>query len=343
MTKALEGRTLQRPTREVLSFGSGRLSEALLKIKSGFVVVSQSGPLSALGEDALVRAGYVLDASSLDSTSLERLVSAVPRGPTIVGIGGGVVMDSAKWLAFSTGAPLILAPSILSVDACVTNTVAVRENGEVRYRGFVQADQIILDFDLVRSAPERLNRAGVGDLLSIHTALWDWKAGDRSGSAHFDDAVSRQATAILESAEAMAEAIHVVNDDALRAVLIGYANVNDLTVACGHAQMEEGSEHYLAYFVEKLTGRSYVHGELVTLGTILMSYLQDNEPLRIREIADRAGVEWTPVQLELSRQTLDDALVGFKEFAAQSNFPFSVVTEGDLGRGAIETLLDEVF
>ncbi|MGO8876945.1 MAG: iron-containing alcohol dehydrogenase [Acidimicrobiales bacterium] len=342
MTDALAGRSLSRATRDALDIGRGRLSEAVRQLEPGFTVVTQPGPLAALDEDQLARAGKILEAVSLDKSALASLVAAAPRGPTVLGIGGGVVMDSAKWLAVATASPLVLAPSILSVDACVTNTVAVREHGDVTYQGFVEADRIVLDVDLVRTAPDRLNRAGVGDLLSIHTALWDWAAGDQVGIATFDRAVAQRAAAVLESVEASADEIAQVTDEALRTVLVGYADINDMTVICGHAQMEEGSEHYLAYLLERLTGKSFVHGEVVTLGTVLMSRLQRNNPSLVEGVADRSGVEWRPAQIGLSRRDLTNALGGLKSYVEQAGLPFSVASQRSLDQAAIDELLDGV-
>ncbi len=251
-------------------------------------------------------------------------------------------MDNAKWLAFRTAAPLVLAPSILSVDACVTNTVAVRDGHRVSYEGFVVADQIILDFDLVQKAPERLNRAGAGDLLSIHTALRDWATGDGQGGAPFDGAVAGRAAAVLDALDEVAEGVSAVTDQALTTMLLGYADINDMTIECDHAQMEEGSEHYLAYYLEQLTGASFVHGEVVTLGSVIMSRLQQNDPDRAERIADRCGVAWRAAQLGLSRELLMTALTGLAEYVRQSGLPLGSAASLPLDEQAVSALVDDL-
>ena len=76
---------------------------------------------------------------------------------------------------------------------------------------------------------------------------------------------------MLDSLDAVANGVAAVTEEALATLLLGYADVNDMTVQCAHAQMEEGSEHYLAYHLERLTGQSFVHGEVVTLAVVIMS------------------------------------------------------------------------
>ncbi len=340
MTDALTGRVLGRPTRDLIRVGHGALDQALADMEPGFTLVTQPGPRAALTKHHLARAGTIVEARSLDRDELEHLVATAPHGPSVVGVGGGVVMDSAKWLAFRSASPLMLAPAILSADACVTNTVAIRDGHQVSYAGFVEADQIVLDVDLVRSAPGRLNRAGAGDLLSIHTALWDWAAGGGKGGARFHAAVARRAEAVLDSLESAADGVAAVTEEALATVLLGYADVNDMTVQCAHAQMEEGSEHYLAYHLERLTGKLFVHGEVVTLGVVTMSRLQGNDPERALRMADRCGVQWRPAQLGLSRELLTEALMSLAQYVREAGLPYSIAHACPLDEHGVGNLLD---
>jgi glycerol-1-phosphate dehydrogenase [NAD(P)+] len=319
------------------------LAEAVAELPDGFVLISQPGPLAHVPASCTAAAGTIVEATSLDLAALDELIAAAGEPVAVVGIGGGVVMDSAKWLAYRSGAPLVLAPSILSADACVTNSVAVRVGGRVDYRGFVEARRVVVDVDLITTAPPRLNRAGVGDLLSIHTALWDWAAGERAGHGPVDAAVAGRARDVLDALDAVADGVRDATAQSLATLITGYAEINDMVMACGHAKMEEGSEHYLGYLIEYRTGRAFVHGELVTLGVILMSTLQGNDPARARAIADRSGVRWRPAELELSRDVLIDALTGLHDYVNTSGFAYSVANLRPLEVADVDRLLNEVM
>ena len=93
----------------------------------------------------------------------------------VIGLGGGSALDTAKYVTWKTGKPLFQIPSITSVDAAFTDAIGVRIDQRVRYIGHILPQRVVLDIDLVRSAPPRLNRSGVGDILSCHTALYDWR------------------------------------------------------------------------------------------------------------------------------------------------------------------------
>jgi len=340
----IEVDVLRRASDPVLRSGRGLLPAALAALGPGWALVTQSEPRALLDDALLNRAQAVRDVSSLAAADLDSLVDGLPEGiTTVVGFGGGMALDAAKWVAWRRATHLILAPSILSVDAVVTNTVAVRRGGGIAYEGFVVADDIILDQALIRQAPARLNRAGVGDLLSIHTGLDDWRRGAGAGRIAIDDAVAAAAGTVLDRIEALAPEIGRVSDGGLEGVLRAYAEVNALLLRVGHAGPEEGSEHYFGYRLEQLTGRSFVHGELIALGTMLMSTLQRNDPARPRRILEACRVDWSLGALGVEPAAIREALVGLPTFVREQRLAYSVIDEADLGPRACDALMAAVL
>jgi glycerol-1-phosphate dehydrogenase [NAD(P)+] len=290
------------------------------------------------------RASAIHTVTSLAATDLAALADGLAPGTRwVVGIGGGVALDAAKWCSWRRGTRLLLAPGLVSVDAMVTNTVAVREGGGIVYRGFVVADRIVVDPDLVGRAPARLNRAGVGDLLSIHTGLADWRLGAAAGSVAFDEEVAASAAAVLDRVEAVAPGIAAVSAAGLDAIVHAYAEVNALCLRVGHSGPEEGSEHYFGYHLEQVTGRSFVHGELIGLGTVIMATLQENDPARAVRILDTCRVAWRPEEQGLERGVLVEALAGLPTFVRSQGLPHSIIDEADLSPASASVLLDRAL
>ena len=345
MPDRLDPDLVRRAANPPLRIGRGLLPATLRALPRGWSLVTQVEPLAHLDPALLETAGattHVVDSLAVDA--LDRLVAELPPGNApVVGLGGGIALDAAKWCAWRTGRPLVLVPGVVSVDAAVTNTVAVREAGGVVYRGFVVADAIVLDPDLVTRAPVRLNRAGVGDLLSIHTGLQDWRLGAAAGTIAFDDEIAGTAAAVLDRVEALAPEIGAVSDAGLDGVLRAYAEVNALCLRAGHSGPEEGSEHYFGYHLEQVAGRSFVHGELIGLGTVLMAALQGNDPDRPRRILAASRVDWSPAALGVDRAAVREALAGLPAFVRAQGLPHSVIDEADLGPAAVDALLVRVL
>jgi glycerol dehydrogenase-like iron-containing ADH family enzyme len=286
---------------------------------------------------------HVHHVASMDRQVVERTEAGLPQAGTVLGLGGGMALDMAKYVAWRRGLDPVLVPSIASVDACVTNTIAVRDEGKVRYIGFVAPQVVLADFDLMQSAPPHLNRAGIGDILSIHTALWDWQAAAERALIARDADVARQAAALVDQLESRAQGVHAVTEDALQWLIEAYAAENTLCLQVGHARPEEGSEHFFAYNVEHRTGQGYVHGELVGLGILLMARLQENEPARVERILDATGVRFQPRDLGLSQAEVEQALLTLPAYVESEGLPHSVINERPPDTAAVDEICHDLL
>jgi glycerol-1-phosphate dehydrogenase [NAD(P)+] len=333
----------RRAQEPLLRFGAGILPGALREESRRFALLTQPAPARSIEPAARRRATVERMVDSLAEDDLRVLEHGLPDADLVVGVGGGLVMDAAKFVAWRRGLPLLLAPSVVSVDACVTNTIAIRRHGTVEYDGFVVAEAILVDFDVIRHAPVELNRAGVGDLLSIHTGLHDWRLGAARGRAVFDDAIAGRSAAVLDRIDAIADEIGSVTDGALEAIVRAYAEINALCLRAGHSQLEEGSEHYFAYSLESVAGHGFVHGEVVGLGTMLMATLQGNDPARARRILARSRVDWSLERLAVNRDDVLRTLSGLATFVRAANLPYSIVDEVEITGPVAEGLLDAVL
>ncbi len=328
------------PTRNRVLIGTGVLADELARLGSPFTLITQDAPLQNLDDSVRALADSVIVVNSSDAAELARVVESTAPDRPVVGVGGGVVMDAAKWVGWSLDLPFYLAPSSVSVDAMVTPTVAVRESIGVQYQGFAVADRIIVDMDLVHTAPIHLNRAGIGDLLSIHTGLFDWQLGAAASVATVDDRVAAAAAVILDETIEASDEIARVSERGLTAVMMGYSDINDMCVELGHAQMQEGSEHFFAYLAELVAERKFVHGELITLGAVIMSRWQDNVDEKLLNAIERSQIRWRPEDLELDERVLTEILNRLPEYTVEANLTYSVINDRPLNSAEIAGLLD---
>jgi glycerol dehydrogenase-like iron-containing ADH family enzyme len=268
---------------------------------------------------------HLLEATSLDERHLTSLVQNLPPGDAILGIGGGVAIDTAKYIAWRRELPLYLAPSAISVDAFLTESIAIRRNGRVHYLGEVYAQQVLIDFSLIQTAPPTINRAGAGDILSIHTALWDWRAAAQAGMDFYDQAIATQSETLLDTLAQAAGDIRHVTETGIRTLVELYAEEVRLCRMAGSSRPEEGSEHFWAYNVEYLYPRSYIHGELVCLGVLLMAQLQQNRPDWIARVIRNLGVRYRPEEVGLSEQAVVHSLVTARAYTQSDGLPYSIL------------------
>jgi glycerol-1-phosphate dehydrogenase [NAD(P)+] len=326
-----------------VDYGRGQLAR-LLEDLGPWVAVTQPEPWALLGPSLPHAPLAQLPAGDLRPAHLDQLAAGLPDGTTaVVGIGGGSAMDTAKWLHWRTGLPLYQVPSLPSVDACFTRMTALRDAGGVRYEGDSVPEVVVVDFDLMWSAPRDLVAGGIGDVLSCHTALHDWRLGDAAGrDAPWDEAAAGRAREYLDDLEALAPLLAVGDDAGLRGLMECHRDIGWLCHELGHARFEEGSEHFWAYAFEHVTGRTILHGELVTLGVLVMSTLQSNDPGRPRRIADAAGTRTRLDELGVEWEEVAAALVRLPSFVEEQGLWFSAangLSVGDAELGAARAAL----
>lgn len=285
----------------------------------------------------------IVPAHDMEVAKLERDVerTADDGAEIIVGFGGGTALDTAKFLAWKRGLPLVQIPTITSVDAGFTDAIGVRSDGRVRYVGTIVPEEVVLDIDLIRSAPARLNRAGIGDVLSCHTGLHDWRAAVEVGEGvAWDDAAADLGEALLAELDSVIVDIRECTPDGIRWLADCYRRIGAACAALGHSRFEEGSEHFWSYAYEHATGVHHVHGELISFAVVAVAHVQDNEPEFAHGVVSRAGVRAHPDDLGITRSEFVDNLVGLRAYSHHEGLDVGVADLTDITADAANQAFD---
>lgn len=285
-----------------------------------FVVTTMEIPWQVTRDKLGGKPEAVVMVETMEETWLEEMVAALPDCDAVVGIGGGQAVDAAKYVSWKRGIRLVSIPTILSVDAFVTPAAGIRRNHQVAYVGTTTPHPLIIDFEILRTAPPELNIAGIGDLLSMHTATFDWEYANKNGKSEYPFSMQDVAKArkILDTLYTRLSAIKDQTDEGLLAILEGYMELNTICLPAGHYRVEEGSEHFLFYELEERLKRPFVHGNIVGLGIYLMSKLQGNDFEKIKKVMDDCALKYQPADMEIKKEDLVASLLNLKNYVAQN-------------------------
>lgn len=283
------------------------------------------------------------------------------EGEVVYGIGGGLAIDTAKYVASANGLPLVALPTILSTDAFLTNATGVRENGCVRYLSSKAPDTVIIDMDLLCNAPAPMRASGAADVLSIATAMWDWQEAEKMGENPRSQQIAPQiidiGATLLQTLLDNAREIGRGTPTGLKLLLDLLCMEVQLCYLCGHSRVEEGSEHHFVYAIEnhltpaKQTRTESVHGndgavlhgELVGLGILLMAALQSQPSwTQYRHALECLQINYRPPGI--STDAIAETLIGLSDYVAAHQLPYTVATTlritPDIAERTIKTVLD---
>ncbi|MBC7518742.1 MAG: iron-containing alcohol dehydrogenase [Microbacteriaceae bacterium] len=117
-----------------------------------------------------------------DDESIDCAAIAVAEADCVVTIGGGTITDIGK-VATSRreNLPLIVVQTAASVDGFTDNVSVILRNGVKRTIPSRWPDVVIADTTTISEAPEAMNSAGLGEVLSLYTAPADWQLAAQFG------------------------------------------------------------------------------------------------------------------------------------------------------------------
>jgi len=257
------------------------------------------------------------------ASQLQRFTADHPA-LTVYAVGGGLAVDAAKYSANALNLPLVCLPTALSVDAFFTWASGVRHEGCVQYIETKAPDQLILDVDVLAVAPQAIRAAGICDVLSIATGLWDWEyaaeLGKNPDGMELIPWVADAAQSILDGALECAQAAGEGDADGLKQLADCLALEVQLCNQIGHSRPEEGSEHYFAYSVENLVGKGLPHGDLVGPGILLMAEFQGQDT---EDLENALGACHIPLE-NLPEDVVGATLVGLPAYVRKHHLPYSI-------------------
>jgi glycerol-1-phosphate dehydrogenase [NAD(P)+] len=324
----------------VTVYGHGLVAEVATSAPAYTVITMQE--IWPVVQDDLERGNLtdVLFVTNSEVDHLEHLLDRLDEGTrSIVGVGGGSVADAAKYLAWKSGLPLFQVVSTVATNAVQTHVVATRNQGRIHYVGNAVPEVVAVDFDLIQQAPVRLNRAGIGDALCGHTALFDWKLADRRGvPPKWNGRVAAARRRRLEAIKRGVGEIRKVSETGIRLLMESHRWTATAAWKYRHSRANHSSEHFFAYNFERLTGMCLLHGELVSLGIVLMSALQGNAVDEIRDVIDRAGVLWKPDELGITWPEITLTLKTLRDYVIEEQFYYTIIQETTMTDGLIDSV-----
>ena len=267
----------------------------------------------------------VIFVESTEKKWLDDLITKLGNFCSIIGLGGGQAIDTAKYISWKTNKPFFQFPTSLSVDAVFGHRSAVRIENVVRYVGWSVPECVFIDLDIIKSAPIKINTACIGDILCFITGVMDWQYARDSGQLEkqwkYDEELANTS---LIKAQAVIDDYQEIKDMTVKGIKImidalkwggsSYCNSG------WNPRHIEGVEHLIFYSLEYHTKKIFLHGQAVCLGIVIGCMMHKKRNEELKNIINKIGVDINPKSMNLGWDEVKHSLVNLKDFVEESNF-----------------------
>ena len=303
----------------ILKVGKGTLNNIGTYMKeSGFeqaVIYFGNGLIDMFGYgvmESLKKEGVnVLEYREMDSVDIDDIIdmafSIDSRVQVIVGIGGGKVIDAAKYAAYLRKLPFLSVPTSSSSDGFSGASASLIVNGRRTSVPARMAYGIIVDTEVIRTAPMKFIYSGIGDMVAKITALYDWVYEDRTGYTELNDFAMMIAKKAVNSF--VRTPFETIQDDLfLKELLDSLAMSGIANEIAGGSSPTSGSEHLISHALDKMLETPQLHGIQVGIATYLMSRVQDHRYKRVNTVLTDTGFWDYVATLGLKREDYEKAI-----------------------------------
>ncbi|MGJ5631310.1 iron-containing alcohol dehydrogenase family protein [Nostoc sp. CALU 1950] len=264
---------LQAAAAEIARLGS----RPLIVAGESTLAISQQNLQPVLERQQLktVQATYGADCCEASLKSLQKAAKE-HTADVIIGFGGGKALDTAKLLAQQLQLPVVTIPTSGATCAAWSALSNVySEEGAFLYDvGLSRCpDLLILDYDLIKTAPQRTLVAGIGDAI----AKW-YEASVSSG--HLQDTLT---IAAVQQARVLRDillqkstaALKEPGSEVWREVVDASVLLAGVVGGLGGAQCRTVAAHAVHNGLTHISGHGSIHGEKVAFGILVQLRLEE--------------------------------------------------------------------
>ena len=199
----------------------------------------------------------------------------------VVGIGGGKVIDTAKYASHINQIPCISIPTAISNDG-ICSPIAVLKEKQNKYKslGTKMPIALFVPFHLIEKSDEDSIISGVGDLLSNLSAIEDWKLANKETGDPMDDyavMISKNAALAvyteIKNCILMQKTKEQFLKENLKTIIESLALSGIAMEIAGTSRPASGAEHLISHAIDELYGGLKPHGIQVAFGMYVSSFL----------------------------------------------------------------------
>jgi glycerol-1-phosphate dehydrogenase [NAD(P)+] len=219
----------------------------------------------------------------------------------VIGLGGGVALDVAKYAASEKGVSFISMPTAVSNDGIASPVAVISVDGKSRSLKAHMPVAVVADLSIIAKSPARNTRSGVGDLVSNLSACEDWRLAYRRKKDQIDDfaeTISRSSAMRLLAVEKR----DITDMNFLKILIEGLIMSGIAMGIQGSSRPSSGAEHMISHAMDRLFRLTSTHGEQAGLATLFTLSLHGTDIDEIRRLYRSLRMVREPEDIGLSKK-----------------------------------------
>ena len=301
--------------------------------------------LSRIEEDFDAFETYLIKQASYDAATALAKYITMNDIQVVIGFGGGTVLDLAKFAAFVSKTHLISLPTTLSNDSLASPVAVLGTEGKARktFKCTIPS-AILVDVNIIVSAPDRQLLSGIGDTISKYTALVDWKKAWDLGKEKVDD-FAYMISKMAFNSIAYNDMKELKSKDFIKRLTQALVMGGLAMEIAGSSRPSSGSEHLFCHALDELYSEQVAvpHGIAVAMGSYGACQFQNRNTPKITRIIKEYGVPVCPSEWKITEEIFIGA---WQKAAGTRPDRYTILNETDLSDERLRKLyyeMEEVF
>ncbi|MBU6339110.1 MAG: iron-containing alcohol dehydrogenase [Rickettsiales bacterium] len=240
-------------------------------------IIKNSSKFFAKNLEKIIEKSLILKDPKADEKNLKIVEKSAKGFDLIIALGSGTIGDLCKLTSAKNNIPYVIFASAPSMNGYLSKNASILIKGHKKTLPATLPLAVFCDLGILKSAPEDLIKAGIGDSLCFYSCWFDWYLSHILLGTYFDEtlfkSLEKKMNFLVKNYSK-----YSLRDEKLLKLLIEILLISGgLMTKAGGSYPASQSEHLIAHILEMKYEKKMhkiLHGKQIAVTTLTSAFLQ---------------------------------------------------------------------